>query len=150
MRRGDGSARHRLRAARGLGLLWLLVCGLAGCSSYVSTSQQLRPLVRDGRYDVALEKIAPLNSETSRLLYLYERGLLLHQQDHFEESNAALEQAEELRDDLYTRSLSREAGALLVSEGVRQYRGERFEVALLHSRRKSTTISIATRTRRRW
>lgn len=103
------------------------------CASHVATTTTtLRPLVRDGKYDLALQRIEFLNSGTSRLLYHYERGLLLHQQQRFEDSNAAFDLAEELYGDLYTRSVSRETGALLLSEVVREYRGERFEASLVH------------------
>lgn len=104
---------------------------LAACSSYVATGVQVRTLVREGQYDRALEKMRGLETGGSRLLYLYERGLILHQQNRFQESNEAFAAAEDLLEDLYTRSISREAGALLVNENVREYRGERFEAALV-------------------
>jgi uncharacterized protein len=117
----------------GLGpLLVAIALSVAACSSYVATSNQIRTLLRDGKYDRALEKLQGLESGGSRLLYLYERGLILHQQNRFEDSNEAFAAAEELLEDLYTRSISREAGALLVSENVREYRGDRFEAALVH------------------
>ena len=82
--------------------------------------------------DAALANLEPLAKGGSRLLYLYERGLILHQEDRFAESNAALDEAEKLLDDLYTRSLSREAAALLTNDAVVEYRGQRFEAAILH------------------
>jgi hypothetical protein len=57
---------------------------------------------------------------------------MLHYGARYEESSAAFEEAERLYDDLYTKSLTREAGALLTSDNVLQYRGERFESALIH------------------
>ncbi len=118
--------------ARAAALVAAALLGLGGCSSYVATSESLRPMVAAENYDAALQRIRGLDSGTSRLLYLYERGLILHAQARFEASNAALDSAETLLEDLYTRSISREAAALLVSEGTREYRGERFESAFVH------------------
>jgi hypothetical protein len=88
--------------------------------------------VAGGDLEAAMKTIEPLAEGGSRLLYLYERGLILHLEDRFEESNAALDAAEQLHDDLYTRSLSREAAALLTNDAVVEYRGPRYEAAILH------------------
>ena len=132
-----GGARLRFGVVALLLPLWS-----AGCSSYVSTSAQVRALVQSGEYDQALDALGDLESGGSRLLYLYERGLILHQQNRFAESNEAFGQAEELFEDLYTRSVSREAGALLVNESVREYRGERFEAALVHYYRVMNYLNL--------
>lgn len=137
-RRGCAGTGSRAAVAFALGAVWLA----AGCSSYVATSQKLRPQVVSGDYQTALEEIRSLNSGTSRLLYLYERALILNQESEFAASNAALDSAEVLLEDLYTRSVSREAAALLVNEGTREYRGERFEAAILHYFRIMNSINL--------
>lgn len=119
--------RRRTRAAALL--LGVAVCG---CSTYAWRAQEIRPLVRSQKYADALVKLEPLRDGGSRLLYLYERGLILHYENRFEDSNAELESAELLLDDLYTRSLTREAGALVTSDNLVEYRGERFEAAFVH------------------
>ncbi len=83
-------------------------------------------------FETALSGVERINKSTSRLLYLYEKGLILHYDNRFEESNAAFEEAERFYDDLYTKSLSREMGALMTSDNLIKYRGERFETALTH------------------
>lgn len=106
---------------------------LAGaCASYLHRSLALRPLVDQQRFDEALKGLEGLNNGSSRLLYFYERGLVLHDRGDYGGSNAALDRAETLVGDLYTRSLSREIGSLLTSDNLREYRGERFESAYLH------------------
>jgi tetratricopeptide (TPR) repeat protein len=135
LRSASRAARRRQRAAATRRRPWAillvpLLCG-AACTSYVATNQ-LGPLLADKQYDKALASLRRLDTGTSRLLYGYERGLVLHQANRFVESNSVLDSAETVWEDLYTRSISREAGALLVSEAVREYRGERFEAALLH------------------
>ena len=104
----------------------------AACASYIHQSLALRPLVAQQRFDEALKGVERLNNGSSRLLYLYERGLVLHARGDYGGSNAALDQAEMLVGDLYTKSLSREIGSLLTSDNLREYRGERFESAYLH------------------
>jgi hypothetical protein len=94
------------------------------------------PVVKDyvdrQEFSAALDQIEQIDKGASRLLYLYEKGIVLHYSGRYEESSAALEEAEHLFDDLYTKSLTREIGAILTSDNVIQYRGERFEAALVH------------------
>ena len=111
----------------------LLAGALASaCASYIHQSLALRPLVEQQRFDEALKGLEALDNGSSRLLYLYERGLVLHARGDYGGSNAALDRAEILIGDLYTKSLSREIGSLLTSDNLREYRGERFESAYLH------------------
>jgi tetratricopeptide (TPR) repeat protein len=94
------------------------------------------PHIRDSvdRQDfaAALEEIEKMDHGSSLLLYLYQKGLVLHYSGDYEGSNAALERAEQVYEELYTKSISREAGALLTSDNLLQYRGERFESAMVH------------------
>jgi hypothetical protein len=92
----------------------------------------VKAYVDEQRFDAALDEIERIDKRTSRLLYLYEKGLVLHYSGRHEESNLAFEEAERLYEDLYTKSLSREIGALITSDNVIQYRGERYEAALVH------------------
>jgi len=80
----------------------------------------------------ALPHLERFNNSGSRLLYLYLRGMALHERGHWMPSNAALDAADELYEDLYTKSASREIGALLTGDYIVEYRGERFEAAYLH------------------
>ena len=115
-----------------------LVLAASACAIQTAcTSQMVRsPVVKDyvdrQEFDAALDQIEQINQGTSRLLYLYEKGIVLHYSGRYGESSAALEEAEHLFDDLYTKSLTREIGAILTSDNVIQYRGERFEAALIH------------------
>jgi tetratricopeptide (TPR) repeat protein len=87
----------------------------------------------DGReFDAALAELENIDKGTSRLLYLYEKGLVLHFSGRYEQSNSAFEASERLYDDLYTKSVSREIGAMLTSDNLIQYRGERFEAAYIY------------------
>ncbi|UCH82587.1 MAG: hypothetical protein JSW50_08855, partial [Candidatus Latescibacterota bacterium] len=86
----------------------------------------------DQDYESALRFVEKIDKSTSELLYLYEKGLILHYDNEWVESNLALESAEDLYEDLYTKSLSRVVGSLFTSDNVLKYRGERHEAALIH------------------
>ncbi|UCG52356.1 MAG: hypothetical protein JSW58_02040 [Candidatus Latescibacterota bacterium] len=102
------------------------------CTSQMSHSPHVKASLVEQDYTAALKRIERINKNTSRLLYLYEKGLILHYDNDYEASNSAFEKAEELYDDLYTKSLGREMGSLMMSDNVTKYRGERFEAAMIN------------------
>lgn len=106
--------------------------GLMSCTSYVHQAVQTKNLLAQRNFAQALETVEKSNKGNSRLLYLYEKGLILHYANEFECSNETFAEAEYLLDELYTRSMSREIGALFTSDTVVEYRGERFESAFVH------------------
>jgi hypothetical protein len=85
-----------------------------------------------GEQKDALKKLEKLKSETSQLLYLLEKGTIQHYAKEFEASNNTFEEAEVLSEQLYTKSISREAASLLTSDNVLPYTGEKFERALIN------------------
>jgi hypothetical protein len=103
----------------------------AGCAARLRESGDVRTLCERGDYDTALKELEPLGNGGGRLLYLYERGKILRDQGRYADSNESLEEAHHLLEDLYTRSLSRELGALLTTDLLVEYRGERFEAGLV-------------------
>jgi len=56
-----------------------------------------------------------------------EAGLLYHLAGRYAESNRFLENAEWISDELYTRSISKEAATLVTSDNILPYRGEYYE-----------------------
>ena len=112
-----------------LSLFSILLLFLTGCGRY--SMHEIRIAFAEGKFDEALTHLDKASSKTA-LPYLFERGLLAHYGDHFEESNQALERAELLAEDLYTKSISREVAALLTSDNVRPYPGTRYERLLVH------------------
>ncbi len=129
-----GRSRSRLPARwgpRAAGVVAALLAA-AGCASYVAQSRDMRPLLASRDYAGALAAIEPANTTGSRLLYLYERGLILRDAGDYAGSNAALDQADQLYDDLYTRSLSRALASVTITDNLLEYRGERFEATQVH------------------
>jgi hypothetical protein len=134
----ETGSRSAQRIATRLLAVTLFVCGSGGiapawgraAAAVEPPGGEPSPAATTG--GVALPELERFNNGGSRLLYLYLRGLALHERGHWALSNQALADADALLEDLYTRHLSREAGAILVGDNVVEYRGERFESAYLH------------------
>lgn len=110
----------------------LLTLAAPACTTYLRDAPYIKNSLAQQDYAAALARIEKIDKSSSGLLYLYEKGLVLHFNGQLEESNAALEEAELLYEDLYTKSISREIGSLITSDNVIKYRGERFEAAMIH------------------
>ena len=112
-----------------LPLLVLLYLGL-GCSPY--SMEEVRIAFEQGNFDAALIELDADGKGEARLPYLFERGLITHYGAQFDESNRTFELAEITSDDLYTKSISREAVSLLTSDNLRSYAGSQYERLLIH------------------
>ena len=116
-----------------VGLSVVLLVLLSGCgaaySGYVFHSLQL---LEKGNYEGALNKLEKPTGNTNKLLYHLEKGLILHYQGQYKASNVEFAEAERVSDLLYTRSISRHVAAMVSNDAVIAYRGEEFELALIH------------------
>jgi hypothetical protein len=65
-------------------------------------------------------------------LYYMDIGILFHYAGMFDSSSIHLEKAVKVYDDLFTRSLSKEAASILTNDNVRPYRGKPYEMVLVH------------------
>ncbi len=108
----------------------LIISLLIGCGGY-KFSEAIEPL-ETGQPEAAytyLQKHAPKNSD---IPFLFELGLVAHYADHFAESSAALDQAGDIAEDRYTKSVSKEVTSLVTSDKLRPYAGTRYERLLSH------------------
>jgi len=105
---------------------------LSSCSTYIAQSARIKQSLEDRDYNAALDSIEEIDKGRSTLLYLYEKGLTLHLQDEFAASNEALEEAEFLLEELYTKSVTRELAALTVTDNISKYRGDLFEATFIN------------------
>jgi hypothetical protein len=113
-------------------LLLLLSTGCAG--DYVARTRAVRVAYQAEDYPRALDALeaaARAGVEKDRLLVLMDKGMVLHAAGKWAESNAVLEEAERLSEQLDGVSVSEEAGALLTNERQRAYRGEDFEKLMI-------------------
>ena len=80
-----------------------------------------------GAYVQAYTNLKKQAAKKADIPLLFEFGLVAHYANQFSDSNQALEQAEVIADDRWTKSLSKEALSLLTSDKVRPYPGKRYE-----------------------
>ena len=112
-----------------------LLALLAGCAR--TYPRRLIPVRRHSLDDPAraietLEKTRLSGEERNRLLYHLEAGVLYHLAGEYEMSNRFLESAEWISDEMYTRSLTREAASLLTSDNLLPYRGEYYDYLFIN------------------
>jgi hypothetical protein len=111
----------------------VLALALAGaCSNYMRRSGEIRASLSDDDFEQALEHVEEIGHGGSMLLYLYERGTILHYQGNYEESNKTFTGAEALLEELYTKSVTREIAALAVTDNLAKYRGDPYEAVFVN------------------
>ncbi len=104
----------------------------SGCSNYVTRSDAIRGALASDNYEDALEAVEGIDPSNSKLLYLYEKGMVLHCQGDYAGSSVAFTESELVLADLYTKSVTRELASLTVSETISQYRGDAFEAVYVN------------------
>lgn len=116
-------------------LVLVLTLWLGACGSSVDHYLRLDRRICAGDYDSALsilrENRGRYRSGDAALYYM-EEGLLSHYAGRYEESSWSLLQAEEILDELYTRSVSRQTASFWINDTTVPYRGEDFEDALVN------------------
>jgi len=122
--------RGRSVALAAFALLLVLLTG--ACSTYHKRSVEIKRSFTDSDFEQALERVDAIDRGTSELLYLYEKGLILHYNNQYAESNEVFERAELLLEELYTKSVTRELAALAVSDNIAKYRGTSYEAILVN------------------
>lgn len=107
-----------------------ITCLIIGCGGY--KMQDLQIALEAGETEKAytnLQKNAPKKPD---IPFLFELGLVAHYANHFQKSNAAFDQAGDIAEDRYTKSVTKEAGSLVTSDKLRPYPGTRYERLLSH------------------
>lgn len=116
-------------------LLLLLIFILHSCSSVdLNERKEYRKHIAGENYPaatLALEKMDLAKNEKSLLLYLMEKGLLLHLQAKYVESNEVLLKAERKAKELYTTKISAKITKVLSNDQEDVYYGENYEKSLI-------------------
>ena len=102
------------------------------CAHHPGKMESIRRLMASEGYRPALEEFHKIDRDEGDVLYLLEWGLLLHYAGEYAKSNEVFERAEILSEDLYTKSISREAVALLTSDLVLEYAPRPHEQVLVN------------------
>jgi hypothetical protein len=106
-----------------------LVAIWGGCATYGVGVQPVLDRVRAGDPKGALDALEKKRGRRDAL-YELERGTLLQMAGRYIESAAAFQAADRITEELYTRSLSRQAAALAVTDRIAPYRPLPYEQVL--------------------
>jgi hypothetical protein len=108
----------------------------ASCTSKaVKRKNTLEQSVSDGDFIGAINDIrsnTKLYGETNAFLYNMDIGVLYHYAEMYDSSNVYLMRAADIYDELFTKSVTNEAAAILTNDNIRPYRSKPFELILLH------------------
>ena len=107
----------------------VLACVWSGCAPYGLSMDRVLGRLARGDPQSALAQLDK-NPREQDALYQLERGILLRLTGRRPESNKAFDVAQGIAEDLYTRSVGREAAALAVSDRLRPYRPPMHELLL--------------------
>ena len=135
--RTGGASRIGRAAAAGLACLLA-----AGCASHSLDMAAVRASLLAGDVPAAVQQFESRKASKSNLLYLFERGWILHTAGRWEESNQAFEAAEQRADELFTRSISREALALATTDLALPYRGMPYELQVVQYYRALNYLAL--------
>ena len=115
-------------------MMWVITTW--GCTSTIQVQQQLVDTMQAGDYSGAVvlvdsERDGAFDGK-NRLLYYFERGMLLQLDHDYAESNVAFENAKRIGDELYTESITDIGASFLSNDYALDYAGENFERTLIH------------------
>jgi len=123
----------RLNIIRVTALLWLPLM-FASCASYNNQASVYYNNLREGNYEKAsssLDNTKLLKKNRNRLLYLLEKGKVLHLMQDWDQSNRYFNEADIIMEDARSSFGDAAAGTLL-NPMMQQYKGEDFEKYLVH------------------
>lgn len=115
--------------------LAFVILSLPSCARPLSVQMRVNNLAEENNYKqaVALLNDNPrLYGKNNTLLYLLDKGYILHLAGDYAGSIQAFEEAKKKADELYTRSVSKEITTWLINDYMAPYRGEDFERVLVN------------------
>jgi hypothetical protein len=112
----------------------LLTLVISGCGAVATQTKFYAPVTEElesGRYELAAQKFEAARKKfghKDRFLYFIDSGALYHYAGSHDSSIARLSLAETAAEELFTRSISRAAGSLLLNDNLLEYSGEDHEI----------------------
>ena len=97
--------------------------------------EKLENVVRNGDYLTAIAEIKKnpkMYGKASSFLYYMDIGVLFHYAGLYDSSTVYLQKAADIHHELFARSVTNEAAALMVNDLVRPYRSKPYEIVLMH------------------
>jgi hypothetical protein len=108
---------------------------IGGCTSVTSHYVIIEKNFLEKKYEEAekvIEETKDKYTDINALLYFMDRGMITHLSKKYKESNMYLLRAEEISEELYTKSISSEIGAMLTNDNTLPYEGEDYEKVMLN------------------
>lgn len=136
-----GATRPRLSSQRGGAVFFLPLLALLGACGGPSGAmrKEVNGLLAARDFDGAAARIEkskePSYGRRNAVLYYLDLGAVQHDAGKFKLSDEALDQAERRMQELYTRSVSKAAGTVVLNDNTTEYGGERFERAMVNAYR---------------
>lgn len=115
--------------------LFLLTSFVTSCASYTSMIKEVRDPYLAGNFESAYEKVEKSDlkkQKKNRLLYLLNKAQILDRLGKLKESRKAFMQADQLSDELYTKSISDSVASFVVNDSTTAYSGEDYEIIAIH------------------
>lgn len=97
--------------------------------------EKLDDVIRSGNYLAAIDEIKKnpkLYGKTNRFLYYMDIGVLFHYAGQFDSSTLYLQTAADIYNELFAKSVTNEAAAVMINDLVRPYRSKPYEIVLMH------------------
>lgn len=110
--------------------LLLIISLIIGCGGY--KFQEVEIKLNSGQPEDAYTYLEKNRPKEPDIPFLFELGLVAYYANRFLESSAAFDQAGDIAEDRYTKSVSKELGSLVTSDKLRPYSATRYERLLSH------------------
>jgi hypothetical protein len=107
----------------------------SACAPSIKHYPRINQYLLSGDYNSAYKVVQQSKdtyAERNAVLYYLDEGIISHFAGHYRESNQSFSKAESIMDELYTKSISKEAASFLISDNTVPYRGEDFERAMVN------------------
>lgn len=106
-----------------------------GCATYQSQVSVARDLLENGQVDAALAELEPraCTTDGDQLVYLLDYATALQVAGRYRDSVNEFLRADRLSEELDYHSVSRVTGSLLLSEEMKQYKGDTFEKIFINA-----------------
>ena len=117
-----------------IAIVFMAIFLLSACATYYQKQTQFQNKFAFGHIEEAkkyLENNAKQAEKKDRLLYFLDRGVVEHMLGNFQESNYYFEEAYLFTQD-YRKNFSGDFVEMVANPMLRPYRGEDFEVVLIH------------------
>lgn len=114
------------------------------CATYQDKTREAKSLIRDGRFTQAEMELLPLaeKESDSQLVHLLDLASLYQAKGEYRKSADYFIRADKMSEIVDYTSLSRETGAILLGEEQLQYKGDDFEIVLIHAMNAINFLSL--------